>query len=177
MKATIITILLALFIFSSCKKNEVPTCKNCNFDCLEANEHDVITNNCLANWECDFVVVPDSKVDVEEYLGFTSGAKNVFQMLKSTQGEEFIADDEFTDILVFELDDSQKSFSADNNELEKMNVHFKRVCFCSEVLFLPITTGCLQGEKQSNGSWFVQGKLTIPFSYGSEVVKLDAEFN
>ena len=178
MKNSIFGFFLALILFQSCNKNEIqiPTCENCNFTCLGMNETDVITNNCINNWECNFKVVPQSKVHLSEYQGLTSGNKNVFQMINSTQGDLGIADDEFTNILVFELDESQNSFSVEDSELEGMQVHFKRTCFCNEVEFKPVTSGCIQGEKQSDETWFIQGELNVPYSFGNVDVKFDAQF-
>ena len=61
-------------------------------------------------YECKFKVHSDSKVDIEEYSGVASGSKNVFQVETSTQGSPQIADDEFTEIFVFELDSNQDDF-------------------------------------------------------------------
>ena len=179
MKNLIFGCLLAFILFQSCHKNEeqVATCENCSFTCLDSNETDVITNGCINNWECNFVVTPQSKVDITEYEGLGSGAKNVFQMINSTQGDVSIADDEFTTILVFELADSQDSFAVEDSELENMKVHFRRVCHCVEgVEFSAITTGCIEGEKQADGTWFIQGNLHILYSFGEVAIKFEAQF-
>ena len=170
--------LLALILLQACDEIDPPisTCENCNFTCIDANESDVMTNNCIDNWECDFKVIPQSKVDISEFEGHKSGDKNVFKMKTSTQGDSMIADDEYTHILVMELDKTQNSFSVESSELANMNVHFKRVCFCSVVEFQALNAGCIQGEKQSDGTWFIQGNLTIPYSFGDIDVKLDAQF-
>ena len=146
------------------------------FTCLDVNEDDVFTINCLDNWECEFKVLPESKVDIDEYYGLTNGTKNAFQMINSTQGDLAIADDEFTNILVFELEESQNSFSVMDSELEDMQVHFQRICFCAEVDFIPITSGCMEGEKQSDGPWFIQGSLNVSYSFGDFDIKFDAQF-
>lgn len=44
------------------------------------------------------------------------------------------------------------------------------------IAFKAITSGCMQGEKQSSGTWFVQGRLNVPYSWGNAVVKFDALF-
>lgn len=175
------SILLALFVLTlvqSCKKDEFPiaTCENCNFTCLDANESDVISNQCIDNWECAFKVTPQSSVDTTTSDGLASGNNLVFQMINSTEGSPNIADDEFTDILVFELNASQQSFSVEGEDLRAMNVYFKRVCFCVEVVFKEVTSGCMQGEKQADGSWYIQGNLRVSYSFGEEDVKFEAQF-
>ncbi len=168
MRNTILLLLPILLIFSSCDKDKIPSCPDCDFTCLDEGELNVYTNDCRDNWECSFNIKSQSKVDLAEGLGVSSGTNNVFQMIRSTEGEEIIADDEFTEILVFELEESQNSFSFENEELQNMEIHFKRVCFCPTVDFNPITMGCLQGEKQEDGSWFVQGYFGEGFEFGVE---------
>lgn len=178
MKYTTLGLLLAGILFTSCKKDKVdiPICENCNFTCVDTSDPDVTTNDCLENWTCNFNLRSQSKVDVGEYEGLADGGKNGFQMVLSTEGSLEIADDEFTNILVFELDEFQTSFSVEDSELEAMNVYYRRICFCTETDFIAVNAGCLQAEKQSDGSWFVQGNLTVPYSYGGEEVSFDARF-
>lgn len=176
MNKSILGLLLLLILMQSCKKDEIPTCENCNFTCIDANESNVLTNNCIENWECNFKVNSQSTIDIEAFNGKTDGNKNVFQIINSTEGSPDIADDEFTNILIFELEESQNSFSVQGSELENMQVHYKRVCFCPNVSFEPISSGCLQGEKQPDGTWFVQGKLVAPASVGGMEIKFDSQF-
>jgi len=176
MKHLIFTLFLGLILFQSCDKEPVETCENCNFTCIDANETDVITNACIDNWECTFRVTDQSQIDLTEYEGRGSGVKNVFQMITFTQEDTMIADDEYNNILVFELDENQNSFSVEDSDLAHMNVHYRRVCFCSETDFIAVNSGCLQGEKQSDGTWFVQGKLNVSYSFGNVEVKVDAQF-
>ncbi len=178
MKTIILAISLATFLLFSCDDEavEIPTCDDCNFTCLDANEADVITNACLDNYQCTFSITPQSKVDTDEQEGRSDGDQNVFQMINDTEGSAAIADDEFTNILVFELDESQNSFSAEDNELTGMKTHYRRICHCGETEFKAINSGCLQGEKQPDGSWFVQGNLNVAYGFGIIEVKLDAQF-
>jgi len=159
MRNAIFLLFSILVIFSSCDKENdtVPTCEDCNFTCLDQSEPNVYSNECQDNWECGFKVFSQSAIDLNENLGVVNGDKNVFQMVRSTEGDDAIADDEFTNILVFDLDESQNSFSVDDGDLANMNVHYRTFCFCSTVDFRPVTIGCLQGEKQADGTWFVQG--------------------
>jgi hypothetical protein len=178
MKISLFGLSLAILLFLACDKDEItiPTCEDCNFTCLDANETDVITNACLDNHQCTFLVTPQSKVDTDEREGVSGGDRNVFQMINDTEGSADIADDEFTDILVFELDETQDSFSAEDNELEGMKVHFRQICFCGETEFKAVTSGCLQGEQQTDGNWFIQGNLNVAYGFGNVEVKVEALF-
>lgn len=182
MKNITFLLLFAFLLFQACSddpgdsNNPVPTCENCNFTCIDSIDSTVFTNNCIDNWECSFQVVSASEVDKETSVGYTNGNKNVFVMSNHTQGDSLIADDEYTYSLVFELDANQNSFSVENNDLANMNVHFKRSCFCSSVEFIPLTSGCLQGEKQTDGTWLIQGNLVATYDWGDVDVKFDAQF-
>ena len=61
-------------------------------------------------------------------------------------------------------------------KLQNMKVSFRRVCFCAEVDFKAVTSGCLQGEKQSDGTWLIQGDLVVPYSFGDIDVEFEAQF-
>jgi hypothetical protein len=181
MKNITFLFLFAFLLFQACNNdhrifNNVPTCENCNFTCVESIDTNTFTNDCRNNWDCSFIVIDESKVDIDESPGYANGNKNVFLMSSYTEGNPAIADDEFTYNLVFELDDSQNSFSVENEDLKNMNVHFQRSCFCSFRDFMPLTSGCLQGEKQADGTWFIQGNLIATYDWGDIEVKIDAQF-
>jgi len=176
---SIFVFILALILLQACHQDviQIPTCENCGFNCLGMNEPGVITNNCINNWECDFKVVPQSKVHLGKHQGLARGNKNVFQMINSTEGDARVVDDEITNILVFELNESQNSFSVEDGELRMMQVHFMRSCNCADVDFKSVSSGCIQGERQANGTWLIQGNLIVPYSFRSFEVKFDAQFD
>ena len=171
MKSILLLLLVCCFKFS-CTSEQPET----NFTCLEENEEEVINNSCIDNWECNFTISLDSKVDIDEYFGKSTGNKMVFQMINETEGDLTIADDEYTIILVFEIDDTQGNFSVRDAELEDLKVYYRRVCYCVETDFFPVTLGCLQGIEQPEGTWLVQGNLNSPLSHGTKRIKFDASF-
>ncbi len=180
MKHLLIFLLLTTLLFHACNSDDdprMPVCEACNFTCLDLSESEIFSNSCGANWVCSFKLNEQSQVDITDTRGFVDGIRNVFSMVNSTQGSLQATDDEITNTLVFDLGNIQSEFSSENEELAALNVHFKRVCFCAETNFKAVTSGCLQGEKQSNGNWFVQGDLTIPYSFGDIDVHIDAEFS
>lgn len=179
MKNSIYVFFLALILFQACNENEEPIVEQNEqqtFTCIDANATDVITNDCIDDWECKFKLTSESSVDVSEIEGLSSGDKIVFQMINHTEGSLLIADDEFTNILVFELDESQEFFVVHDSEMEAMNVHFRTLCFCSNIDFVAVTSGCLQGAKQTDGTWLIQGHLTVPYFFGNIDLKFDAQF-
>jgi len=176
MKNAIVLIFICLVIMLSCGKDDLPTCENCNFTCLDDIETDVLSEECIDEWDCSFKVFGQSEVDITEREGIGAGDKIVFQMNNSTEGAMEIADDEYTNILVFELDASRTSFSAEDEQLKNLNMHYREICFCLDTEFKEISSGCIQGERQSDGTWFVQGSLIVPNASGDFTVNLEALF-
>lgn len=181
MKRSLYYFILLIILLISCNSNEpvpefMPNCKACPFDCLGAEDQEVTTNDCLNNWDCRFKIFPDAKIKLDQTEGVVDGEHLVFQMILETEGEEFIADDEFTYILVFELKSEQNSFSVSGDEIKKLNVHFQTICFCGNIDFKEIMSGCLQGVKQNEESWRVQGNLEIQKTLEIAHFKIDAEF-
>jgi hypothetical protein len=177
MKTITLALFLSVLLFAGCSPDDIPNCENCDFTCLAENEADVITNDCLPNWDCEFNIIPDAQLDLNEVEGVAAGNGFIFQMINSTLGSPQIADDEYTDILVCEIPGSQTSFSVEDAQLADLQVYFKRICFCPEVEFKAVTLGCLQGEELSPGNWRIQGKLEVPYTWGELEVKVDATFS
>lgn len=166
MRDTILLLFTVLLFFQACSKSDnkvdIPTCDDCEFTCIgEDNGLEIWTNDCRDNWTCEFEVLTNSRIATDETFGIGDGDNTVFRMVASTQGDLAIADDEFTSILVFELDSGQESFSLEGDALLDMNVQHLLSCFCPNVAFRPAASGCLQGERQDDGSWFVQSNLTF----------------
>ena len=176
-RSVIYSFVVGLLLLQACSSDDVgiPICEDCQFTCLDGSELNIITNDCIENWECNFNVLPNSKVDKNQVEGSASGSKNVFQIINRKPEGPDGADGEFTNILVFELDESQTSFSVEGSELSLLNIHFNRICYCSDVGFREFVTGCMQGEYREN-TWYVQGNLIITFDFGDIEFKFDAKF-
>ncbi len=185
MKKSMFMCFLVFILFQSCNREEViiieeeilPTCELCEFTCLDKNETEVITSNCIDNWMCDFKIWPESIVDTSEYRGYASGNKQVFKMVNYTEGDSVIIDDEKSEHLIFELEESQSSFSVEDNELASLKVHYYYFWFGGHLFkYRAVESGCLQGEKQEDGTWRVQGFLNPPAPFDFRVLKIDTRF-
>lgn len=164
---------LLLLLVIGCTPN-TPTCENCT--CLDGTEENVLSNTCKSNYTCTFEVLEQSRIKLEEFEGVEKGSKTVLKMTSSTEGSPLIADDEFTNILLLEIDPDMDEFSFNSSNLDKAKLYFKRVCFCIDVTFLAPESGCIQGKKQADGSWNVEANLGFVYSYGLEKVRLNAKF-
>ena len=152
-------------------------CNNCAFDCLNANENSVSTNNCFDNWTCEFLIRNESKIEINNNQFISSGDKTVFELHNFTQGDLNVADDELGERLIFEIDSEKTSFMALDSELEDLVMNFRRECFCEERDFKKVSSGCIQGEMQQNGEWRVQAKILVDYNFGTKEINLDAMFS
>ena len=178
MKKSCVYLLLFVAMIFGCAEEQIANCENCDFNCVDTADRDIITNSCEGNWTCTFEFKPGMKVDLESenFIGNGVGDKNFFVVARSTEGDPGIADDEITYILIFDLKESLSSFSVEDAEFADLNIHFKRLCFCVNIDFFPVTNGCLQGELQDDGTWRIQGSIMTPTPMEEFEFKFDANF-
>ncbi|MCC6725574.1 MAG: hypothetical protein IT258_13790 [Saprospiraceae bacterium] len=183
-KAFAISIFVLVALFFSCKSNDdvkLPDCPNCNFTCLAEGESDVSTNECPNNWQCQFNLLKDSKIEYanDEHSGSASikeGDKLVFELTLETEGSAMVADDELKKSLYFEVDALQESFSVEGDDLNLLNLRYQNACYCFDTRFNQPSSGCMQGQKIDETHWRVQGNLEIPLNNSSLPFKFDATF-
>jgi hypothetical protein len=153
LKTNLLLSLLFCTVFLSLrcdKEDNLPECPNCDFTCIPQGEPDVVTNDCKNNFTCQFELHPDSKLDYsdENFDSYIKSGNNlVFRLYLHTDGAANVADDEFTDLLYFEIDPSAESFSAENDNLDLLNVRFQQLCFCADVKTKKPSSGCMQGQR------------------------------
>lgn len=173
-------LLTGLLIFSlQCRKNDdlLPECPNCNFTCIAEGEPDVFSNACRDNFTCEFKWQGNAQLDYSDNTAaqINPGNKLVFTAQIETEGHEGIADDEFTDLLYFEIAPSMNSFSAEGEELSLLNVRYRRACYClNRELIIP--EGCMQGQRIDADHWQIQANLTIDYGTWTKALKIDAVF-
>ncbi len=182
--AKFISIALVAVFYLGCNDDDtkLSDCSNCNFDCIAEGESDVSTNDCTINWDCQYSLKENSKIEYsnDEYHGFATvkaGNNLVFELILGTEGLPLVIDDELTQTLYFEIDALQESFSAEGEDLDLLNVRFQRSCYCSDTRFKEPVSGCMQGQKIDATQWRVQGSLEIPYENGNTPFKFDATFS
>jgi len=162
------------------------------FTCVSENSTDeILTNQCVDEWDCSFKVFPNSTVVLVEEDSeheIIEGNNIVIRMYSFTEGAEYIADDEKYNTLFFELPVEESSFSFDGEEeLAQLNIFYQATKGFTPWIqtFYPALEGCIQGELQDDNSWRVQCNLMfddyIPNEYQEVIeynhVMLDATFS
>ncbi|MDR5591542.1 hypothetical protein [Christiangramia sp. SM2212] len=112
------------------------------------------------NTDADFIVHRNSTLSIIENnnaanVMVENGENLVFEYRFSTEGEPQIADDEYTEIVYFELDANTEDFNLNSNDFEAANAYVGRFCFCGNTGFFPISNGEIIGEKVGSRDWKV----------------------
>lgn len=100
----------------------------------------------------------NSEIKTIEESGFTfshitSGSKTVFKYQYSIDPEEWIADDEYAEEILFEIEPGIDAFLISGSDLKRSTALFGQYCFCTWAGNIPITTGCIKGEKINDEEW------------------------
>lgn len=108
----------------------------------------------------DYIIYPNASLNIIEtenskFIEVEEGNNLVFEYKFSTEGAPEIADDEFTEIVYFELNANTEDFSFNENDFEGINAYLGRFCFCGNTGFFKITSGTMNGEKTGNNQWRV----------------------
>lgn len=170
---TLFFVLIPILI--SCRGNLPTACDDCGFQCLTNGEKNVVTNNCFLFDDCGFNYYLNSRIDITESNGFSDGNKKVFKLTTSNDAVEGIRLN-LKNTLVFELDDEIRRFEYNGQDFNSLKVQFKRESGSNINGFDEVKIGCIAGEQQANGVWFVYGKVNVPNVDTDESVKFEARF-
>lgn len=171
---TVLTLVL-ISCTSDSDVSNLPPCDPCAYDCISDTTLNVITNACDSNFTCDFAFYELTQFDDDIYSGISSGQNTVFSLSYQTEGDLLVADDEYASILIIEIDEGLESFTAHDQELENF-VYYKLSCFCIDVSFRTVRSGCIQASKISADSWRIMGDLLVETGYQTSSLRFDAVF-
>jgi hypothetical protein len=110
------------------------------------------------NQEYDFRFFENSSLQVDEGdringVDIVPGDKLVFQYEFVKNDSPQIADDEYTEYILFEIPAGLDSFIISGEDLKKSNAVFGAFCFCANVGYFWIDNGCIKGERVNNSTW------------------------
>ncbi len=182
-KLATLLLLFAVLLFTQCKESEdiLPERLSSPLTCLDGTETDVNTNDCKVNWSCEYIFLKNSSLtftnnETSGSVEINPGNNLVFQAIFVSDDHPGIADDENKESLYFEISSELESFYAEGSQLDLLNVHWQRTCFCADVSFKKPEIGCLQGQKIDNQHWQIQGNLSFKYDSYTTVVPIDAVY-
>jgi hypothetical protein len=136
-------LLLLTLLTASCNKNSVSDCTPEKFS---------------------YDLLPDKKITIssgqQPRISIESGDKLVFNYTRTGRDCKNIADDEVSEILVFEIPKTDNSFEVSGAALGTINCHSQVSCFCANVNAVAINTGKIKGTKTAANKWAVEVDVT-----------------
>jgi len=142
MRVSIVFFIL-LFLLS-CKKGDLSNCTKDTYayEILPASKLDTIVN------QGGF------------YYQINPGNNLVFRYTHTGPDCKNIADEEYSEILVFQVPSGLTSFEYKNDQLKNAFCFFNRVCFCP-LNTISVNTGSIKGTKTSSTKWNVEIDVEI----------------
>ncbi len=112
-------------------------------------------------------IYKDRKItlDVDSIPIICKGNQWVFFQEKEGPDDPRMADEEFTEQLIFAIDPPEGDrFSINHDDLAASNARFYVMCFCSQTGYMPLNKGTISGTKMENGEW----EVTVDYEIGKE---------
>lgn len=87
------------------------------------------------------------------FANVESGEHLVFMYRFVADEDPDIADDEYSERIIFEIDNALTSFNYSDEELLQTKMYFNQFCFCPNIGSIQIVDGTAEGLKLNNGKW------------------------
>jgi hypothetical protein len=144
MRLVIISFCVILFSLS-CKKENMSGCTDDTYayEILPANKIDTVTN------QGGF------------FYQLNPGNDLVFRYTHTGPDCKNIADEEYTEYLVFQVPGSAMFFEYRNDQLKNASCYFNRLCFCP-INTVSVSSGTIKGTKTSATKWKVEIDVELP---------------
>ena len=162
-----LTILLLLAFFSlHCEKGAPLTFEGEN--CIEgmpAFDPEPIPHNS----QYRLVFFKNSRIEAQETSGAVTqsiepGDNLVFLYEYEKNDSPLIADDEYTERILFEIPAGIDTFLISGEDLKKSNAIYGNLCFCLDRGHFRIDDGCIKGEKVDGKHWKVAMNISAQAS-------------
>jgi hypothetical protein len=138
-------VLCTFLFFLSCKKGTLNNCTDDTYayEFFTASKIDTLTN-------------PGGI-----FYDIKSGSNIVFQYTHVGPDCKNVADEEYTEFLVFQIPAALNSFQFENNKLADVLTLFKKLCFCPTNASA-VTSGSIKGTRISSSKWDIQINIELP---------------
>lgn len=110
-------------------------------------------NNCLKNGYCKTTLLPNKSISFKKDAAeithpvISKGNKTIFKYTFTKQNKK-IQDSFYSEIIYAELNSTITEINLKNEQLEKIKLHFGRLCFCKgQTGYYPITKGYFKLKK------------------------------
>ncbi len=114
-------------------------------------------------------IVP-AENNIPKFSTIESGENLVFEYRFESEDVLEIADDEFVEVIRFEIDSDLNTFSFADNELGDLKIIQRKICFCAFEESTDALIGSIKGNKISANEWDIQLNITFPSSTVEKVI-------
>lgn len=133
------------------------------------------------NQEYDFRFFEHSSLEVDESdringVDIVPGDNLVFQYEFVRNDSPQVADDEYTEYILFEIPADLDSFIISGEDLQKSNAVFGAFCFCADRGYFWIGDGCIKGERVNHSTWNIAINISAQASHQEFTKMLSEEF-
>ena len=103
-----------------------------------------------------------------------SGNNLVFEYKYVFEDDPILSDDEYTEIILFEVNPDVNEFFISDEELLNANSMLGTICFCAPSGFFNISDGWIKGKKLNENEWQIDLSVSYDFEY-REYTKMISE--
>lgn len=163
--------LFFVFLFLSCSNGDSVPSYDFDENCIDDNA-EFVAENLTNNRELNLFFHANSSIVTEKdesnsTAKIEAGDKIVFEYYYVYADADMIADDEYNESILFEIDSDLDHFLLSESEFDDANGIFGSWCFCPEVGYRTIDHGCIKGVKISETEWQIDINIEIVGEYGS----------
>ena len=154
-------VLLILFGFLSCKSSQqtIPVIEQ---------QLSISAENCLTDGQCTIELIPQKKVLFKMgssgalYPELVEGTNTVLKFTYKKNTSKKLQDASYSEIIYAELDNSLPNINLNDADLQTVNLHFGRLCYCKgQTGYYPIKKGLLKIENSKNNTLKIDICFTV----------------
>ncbi|MEO0895254.1 MAG: hypothetical protein AAFY71_02465 [Bacteroidota bacterium] len=130
--------------------------------------------------DCTYTVKEHADLIIENqddlyWFRLEEGENLVFRYNYEADDSPQIADDEYTEIILWEIPADQESFDVSDADLEQVNMFVAPICNCTPG-WKPVNIGHLEGEKINRNTWRVSFTISFEWAGMLQERKVEARF-
>lgn len=166
-------LLLVFTLFLGCHSDTDDPISYNGTNCIDDNPY-FMPLETPENEDYQFTFRQNSKIVLTQYsesespdyyenlykVEIVQGQNIVFEYNYTFEDDPQIADDEYDERIVFEIDASIDDFIISGNDLKKSNALFGFYCYCYPAGAIYITDGCIKGKRISETEWEIDINIT-----------------
>ena len=150
-------LFLAVLLFASCNKiEEIGSVDYSGDNCIDNNESFQPVDIPETDEHYHLDIFNNSEIDLSEYNNeatIVAGDKIVFKYRYSKDDDPMIMDDEYSEVITFEVDTTITDFIISGENLSRANAVYGNLCYCFNGGYFLISNGCIKGTKLNDLEW------------------------